>query len=166
MLAVDDVPVLMHDPTLERTALTVGAVSERSAAELERIDVGGWHSARFIGETVPTLQRTLRFCREHDIWPNIEIKPGAGFEAATGAAVARVTAEVYADLMRPGGDARRSSRRLRAIAVFVCPCGADRSARGGAGPAARLAGGPGAARVAQRNGAPEVACRYTPIIAT
>ena len=104
MLAADDVPALMHDPSLERTALIVGAVSERSAAELERIDVGGWHSARFIGETVPTLQRTLRYCRDHDVWPNIEIKPALGFEAATGAAVARVTAQVYAELMRLGGD--------------------------------------------------------------
>ena len=104
MLAVDDVPVLMHDPRLERTALLVGAVSERSAAELEGIDVGGWHSAPFIGEMVPTLQRTLRFCRDHDIWPNVEIKPAPGFEAATGAAVARVTAQVFAELVRPGGD--------------------------------------------------------------
>lgn len=104
MLAVDDVPVLMHDPTLERTGRIVGAVSDRSAAELERIDVGRWHSARFIGERVPTLQRTLRFCRDHDIWPNIEIKPAPGFEAATGAAVARVTADVYAELIRPGGE--------------------------------------------------------------
>ena len=104
MLAGDDVPVLMHDPTLERTALIVGAVSERSSAELERIDVGGWHSERFVGERVPTLQRTLRFCRDHDIWPNIEIKPAPGFEAATGAAVARVTAEVYAEMIFPDGD--------------------------------------------------------------
>ncbi len=59
MLAADDVPVLMHDPTLERTGLMSGAISELAAAELERVDVGGWHSARFTGETVPTLQRTL-----------------------------------------------------------------------------------------------------------
>jgi len=104
MLAVDDVPVLMHDPTLERTALIVGAVGDRTAAELERIDVGGWHSPRFVGEMVPTLQRTLRFCREHGIWPNVEIKPAPGVEAATGAAVARVTAEVFVDWVRPGGD--------------------------------------------------------------
>ena len=44
MLAADEVPVLMHDPTLERTGLIGGAVSELTAAQLERIDVGGWHS--------------------------------------------------------------------------------------------------------------------------
>jgi glycerophosphoryl diester phosphodiesterase len=104
MLAADDVPVLMHDPTLERTGLVSGVVSALPAAELGRVDVGGWHSPRFIGETVPTLERTLYFCRDHDIWPNIEIKPVPGFELATGAAVARVTAQIYADLIRPEGE--------------------------------------------------------------
>ena len=104
MLAADDVPVLMHDPTLERTGLVGGVVSAIPAAELGRVDVGRWHSPRFIGETVPTLERTLRFCRDHDIWPNIEIKPVPGFEVATGAAVARVTSQIYADLIRPEGE--------------------------------------------------------------
>ena len=104
MLAADDVPVLMHDPTLERTGLVGGVVSALPAAELGRVDVGRWHSPRFIGETVPTLERTLRFCRDHDIWPNIEIKPVPGFEVATGAAVARVTSQIYADLIRPEGE--------------------------------------------------------------
>ncbi|MEO8188381.1 MAG: glycerophosphodiester phosphodiesterase family protein, partial [Burkholderiaceae bacterium] len=103
MLASDDVPVLMHDPTLERTGLVSGAISELAAAQLERVDVGGWHSPRFVGERVPTLERTLRFCRDHDVWANIEIKPAPGFEAATGAAVARMTCAVYAGLVRPGG---------------------------------------------------------------
>lgn len=101
MLAADDVPVLMHDPTLQRTALIAGAINELSAADLERVDVGGWHSPRFAGETVPTLERTLRFCRENGIWPNIEIKPVPEFDRATGEAVARVTAQMYADVIRP-----------------------------------------------------------------
>ena len=104
MLAADDIPVLIHDPTLERTGRIAGTVSQLRAAQLERVDVGGWHSLRFAGETVPTLKQTLCFCREHDIWPNIEIKPTPGFEAETGAAVARVTSQIYEDLIRPDGD--------------------------------------------------------------
>jgi glycerophosphoryl diester phosphodiesterase len=120
MLAADDIPVLMHDPTLERTGLIGGAVSERAAAELERIDVGGWHSPRFVGETVPTLQRTLRFCRDHGVWPNIEIKPAPGFEAITGAAVARVTAQIYTDLIRPEGEhADRFDARVPLLSSFA-----------------------------------------------
>jgi glycerophosphoryl diester phosphodiesterase len=119
MLAADDVPVLMHDPTLERTGLVGGVVSVIPAAELGRVDVGGWHSPRFIGETVPTLERTLRFCRDHDIWPNIEIKPVPGFEAATGAAVARVTTQIYADLIRPEGEGVRFDPRVPLLSSFA-----------------------------------------------
>jgi glycerophosphoryl diester phosphodiesterase len=104
MLAADEVPVLMHDPTLERTGLTAMAVSEASASDLARIDVGRWHSPQFTGETVPTLQQTLRFCREHGVWPNVEIKSAKGLEALTGEAVARVTLDVYTDVILPGGD--------------------------------------------------------------
>ena len=119
MLAADDVPVLMHDPTLERTGLVSGAVSALPAAELGRVDVGGWHSPRFIGETVPTLERTLRFCRDHVIWPNIEIKPVLGFEAATGAAVARVTSQ-YTRTDRDEGDRSWTiDRAFRGFCVFA-----------------------------------------------
>ena len=119
MLAADDVPVLMHDSTLERTGRVSGAISEVSAAQLERVDVGSWHSARFAGETVPTLERTLRFCRDHGVWPNVEIKPSPGFEAATGAAVARTTCAIYADLVRPGGGSDQIEPRVPLLSSFA-----------------------------------------------
>jgi glycerophosphoryl diester phosphodiesterase len=120
MLAADQVPVLMHDPTLERTGVVSGTISEMTSKELERIDVGRWHSANFAGETVPTLERTLRFCRDHDVWPNIEIKPSPGFEAATGAAVGRTTCAVYADLIRPGGaSADQAEPRVPLLSSFA-----------------------------------------------
>ena len=53
---------------------------------------------------MPTLEHALRFCRDNGVWPNIEIKPAPGFEAATSDVVARVTAQVYADEIRAGGD--------------------------------------------------------------
>lgn len=120
MLAADQVPVLMHDPTLERTGLVSGTICEMPSRQLERTDVGSWHSSRFVGETVPTLEGTLRFCRDHDVWPNIEIKPSPGFEAATGAAVARTTCTVYADLIRQGGaSAERVEPRVPLLSSFA-----------------------------------------------
>jgi glycerophosphoryl diester phosphodiesterase len=95
MLPADDEPVLMHDPTLQRTAGRAVAVNALSATQLGEVDVGSWHSPPFAGEPVPTLAQALAFCRRHDIWTNIEIKPTAGREKATGAAVARVSAQAY-----------------------------------------------------------------------
>ncbi|HEX7156357.1 MAG TPA: glycerophosphodiester phosphodiesterase family protein, partial [Burkholderiaceae bacterium] len=59
MLARDGVPVLIHDPTLDRTTDGRGAVGRLSAAELARLDAGSWHSAHFAGEPVPALTRAL-----------------------------------------------------------------------------------------------------------
>jgi glycerophosphoryl diester phosphodiesterase len=103
MLPADDTPILMHDPTLARTAGRPGAVTSFAAADLARLDVGRWHSARFAGEPVPTLDETLTFCRAQGVWCNVEIKPAPGREAATGRIVAEHVARAYADLMRAGG---------------------------------------------------------------
>ncbi len=104
MLAADDVPVLIHDETLERTTSGHGPVPAHTASELGRLDAGGWHSKRFRGEPVPTFEATVRYCRAHDVWINIEIKPAAGQARRTGEVVARATARLYADLVRGGGD--------------------------------------------------------------
>ena len=108
MLARDDTPVLMHDPTLRRTALMPGAVTDFSAAELRQVDVGRWHSPRFAGERVPTLDETLAFCRHEGVWCNVEIKPTPGREMATGRLVADRVAHAYADRLGSGGARQES----------------------------------------------------------
>lgn len=105
MLAADEVPVLMHDATLERTTSGRGAVAAHTAAQLARLDAGGWHSPAFAGEPVPCFEDAVRWCRTHDLWINIEIKPSPGAAARTGEVVARTTAALYADRLRPDGDA-------------------------------------------------------------
>ena len=108
MLARDDTPVLMHDPTLQRTARRAGAVSDFHAADLARLDVGSWHSPRFAGEPVPSLDETLAFCRASGVWCNVEIKPAPGRESATGRVVAERVAQAYADALRAAGDRREN----------------------------------------------------------
>ena len=99
MLAADSIAVLMHDPTLERTTSGHGPVPALSAAELAQLDAGAWHSPRFAGEPVPQLADVIAWCRAHDVWMNVEIKPAPGFEAATGTQVAADCARAYADLL-------------------------------------------------------------------
>jgi glycerophosphoryl diester phosphodiesterase len=104
MLAADDVPVLIHDPDLKRTTNARGAVAAMSSAELGQLDAGTWFAPRFAGEPVPTLEAAVRFCRAHDVWINLEIKPSPGAQLRTGTVVAQAAASLYGDLVRPGGD--------------------------------------------------------------
>ena len=105
MLTADEVPVLIHDATLERTTNGRGEVAAYSAAQLAALDAGAWHSAAFAGEPVPRFDAVVRDCRAAATWINIEIKPAPGAARRTGEVVARATAALYADLIRPGGDA-------------------------------------------------------------
>jgi glycerophosphoryl diester phosphodiesterase len=72
-LSRDQIPVVIHDPTLKRTTNGDGRVSEWTAAELKRLDAGSWFSPAFAGEGVPALDEVLSLaagrCRL-----NIEIK--------------------------------------------------------------------------------------------
>ena len=62
------------------------------------MDAGRWFSDKFIGETVPTYEEVVRFCRANGIWMNVEIKPSPGVEAETGRVVAEMTAKLFADV--------------------------------------------------------------------
>lgn len=104
MLAADAVPVLMHDPTLERTTNGRGKVSATTATDLVRLDAGRWFSERFAQEPVPVFAAAVSFCRANDVWINIEIKPAPGFEVQTGEVIARQTANLYSDVVPSGGD--------------------------------------------------------------
>ncbi|GBG03153.1 glycerophosphoryl diester phosphodiesterase [Azospira sp. I13] len=99
MLSRDGVPFLIHDDTLERTSNGHGPVAQASAAALARLDAGSWHSPAFRGEPLPTLADALALCRQLDLWVNLEIKPGPGREAETGAAVAQVARVAGASLV-------------------------------------------------------------------
>lgn len=98
MLARDDVPVLMHDDTLERTTSGRGAVPDKTSAELARLDAGSWRDARFAGEPVPDLGAAIARCRALDLFANVEIKP----YAPGGESVARATADRVARLCAAG----------------------------------------------------------------
>lgn len=66
-LSRDGVPVVIHDPTLDRTTDARGAVRDRTAGELARVDAGARHSADggrstpYRGQRIgiPTLEEVL-----------------------------------------------------------------------------------------------------------
>lgn len=87
-LSADGVPFLLHDATLERTTDGQGIAGEHRWAELSRRDAGSWHSPRYAGEPLPTLQAVARWLLANGFALDLEIKPTPGTEAHTGAVVA------------------------------------------------------------------------------
>lgn len=105
MLARDGVPVVMHDPYLGRTVSGAGHVFDYDAHELARMDAGSWFGAGFRGEPVPLFVEFAQYCKAHDIWMNIEVKPARGFDRETGETVARITRAMFADEIAAGETA-------------------------------------------------------------
>lgn len=113
-LSADGVPFLLHDSTLNRTtnaayvlsALSTNQPSSLTASDhpfatLVQLDAGGWHSAPYAGEPLPTLANILQFCSANGALLNIEIKPTPGFEAITGQNVASFTAQHWTGPIPP-----------------------------------------------------------------
>lgn len=98
MLSKDAVPVLMHDCEFGRTLAGTGSVAGSTAEALTAMDAGSWFGAEFAGEPVPLFEDAVAFCRHHDIWMNVEIKPVPGMEALTGEVVAACCASLFADV--------------------------------------------------------------------
>ncbi|MBX3635825.1 MAG: glycerophosphodiester phosphodiesterase [Rubrivivax sp.] len=96
-LSADGVPFLLHDATLERTTDGTGSAGERPWSELSRLDAGGWHSRSYAGEPPATLDAIARYVQRNGFALNVEIKPTPGLEQATGEAVGRACAALWAD---------------------------------------------------------------------
>ena len=100
-LAADNVSFLLHDATLERTTSGRGRADALLWRELSRLDAGGWHSAKYAGEPLPTFASIARWARAHGVHCNVEIKPMPGRERETGAAIALDAAALWRDAETP-----------------------------------------------------------------
>ena len=69
----DGYVVLCHDADLQRTAGIRRAVADMTLGELTAVDVGGWFSAEYAGEPVPTLREVMEYAKGK-IDLNIELK--------------------------------------------------------------------------------------------
>ena len=94
-LTRDNVPVLMHDETVNRTTNGKGKLAEMTAASVRVLDAGSWKSEEFTGEHVPTLEEAFKTLQELGMGANIEIKPTKGREVETGTLVAKQVAAAW-----------------------------------------------------------------------
>lgn len=70
----DNVAVLLHDDTLDRTTNGTGKITEVTAAYVATLDAGSWKNAKYTGTKVPTLREFLQLCRNLNLHPYLEIK--------------------------------------------------------------------------------------------
>jgi glycerophosphoryl diester phosphodiesterase len=73
-LTRDEVPVVIHDETLDRTTNGTGRVVETDFTEIADLDAGSWFGASFVNVEVPTLDEVLRVIGSRAMM-NIELKP-------------------------------------------------------------------------------------------
>lgn len=73
---LDDVPVLIHDATIDRTSNGTGSVNQLRFEEIRSLDFGGWKSDDFIGTKIPSLAEFLALCRDINLRPYLELKVG------------------------------------------------------------------------------------------
>ena len=93
-LSAEGVPVVIHDPRLDRTTSGSGWVCEHSVRALKRLDAGSWFNRRwpararprYAGLRIPLLAEVLAWVRERTCLAFVEIKPGSeaqpGIEAS------------------------------------------------------------------------------------
>ena len=73
----DDVPVLIHDTTIDRTSNGSGKVSEMTYEQLKAYDfsyVDGKDFSAYRGTCIPTFEEFAAFCAKNDVHPFIELK--------------------------------------------------------------------------------------------
>ncbi|MHC1740021.1 MAG: glycerophosphodiester phosphodiesterase [Anaerolineaceae bacterium] len=71
-LSKDNVVMVIHDPTVDRTTNGKGKVNALTLAELKKLDAGSRFDAKFAGESIPTLDEVFRAVGQQ-IYVNVEL---------------------------------------------------------------------------------------------
>lgn len=75
----DNVPVLLHDATIDRTSNGTGDIGDLTYAQVSALDFGSWFSSDYAGEKIPTFAEFILLCRNLGLHPYIEIKSSATY---------------------------------------------------------------------------------------
>ena len=69
----DNIPVLLHDDTIDRTSNGSGAISRMTYATVSQYDFGSWKNSTFAGTKIPTLEEFLYWCKEHNCLAELDL---------------------------------------------------------------------------------------------
>lgn len=93
-LSADDIPIIIHDATLDRTTNSSGLVREKNLIQLQHLDAGTWFSSQFSSESIPTWQQVLDLLKNTNLRLYAEVKEANYWsEAAIDNFVANIIAQ-------------------------------------------------------------------------
>lgn len=78
----DNVAVLLHDETVDRTSDGTGNISQLTYAYVSSLDFGSWFSSAYAGTRIPTLDEFLTLCRNLSLHPYLELKSVGAYTQA------------------------------------------------------------------------------------
>lgn len=96
-LTKDDIPILFHDDTLERTTNGSGVIAEMTYEDIKQLEAGSWYGDSFAGIKIPTLEEALDALIERNLGLNLEIKPCPGREKETAEAALDLLSTIWDD---------------------------------------------------------------------
>ncbi len=96
-LTADNVPVLLHDETLDRTTNGHGPLALTDFESLRALEAGSWYGESFAGIKIPTLEEALALLIDHGMGLNLEIKPCPGREKETAEIVLDEISRIWDD---------------------------------------------------------------------
>jgi glycerophosphoryl diester phosphodiesterase len=74
MLTADGEPIILHDPTVDRTTDGHGFAADLDLGRVSELDAGSWFHPCFAGTRVPTLAAALDWAKARDMGIVLEIK--------------------------------------------------------------------------------------------
>ncbi len=99
-LTKDQVPIIFHDDTLDRTTNISGNVADKTFAEIRELDAGSWYAESFLGVRIPTLEEAIEVLIDRGLGLNLEIKPCPGREIETAEVALDVLSTIWDDHSR------------------------------------------------------------------
>lgn len=82
-LTKDQIPIIFHDETLERTTNGSGLVAQTLYEDIRQMEAGSWFADSFAGIKIPTLEEACEVLIDLNLGLNLEIKPCPGREKET-----------------------------------------------------------------------------------
>ncbi len=93
-ISKDQIPILLHDDTLDRTTTGTGLVSDFTYSNLKKLDAGKFFYNKKTNIYIPRLIDVLDLCVKRDGNLNIELKPNNTYEKINVEKVSEITKNI------------------------------------------------------------------------